>query len=819
MEKGITVKGTFYKKEKKKKFGQLGRFTLIPQKELNMKFEIYYEDSIVSNYEFATDKKGTLQLQTEDFYGKKIGAITPLLASDQIVDSIYSFALDRYYSPDFRLYDYWEQHMGLPLTDKEKQELEAKSIKLRPFEYMLSSVEVTAAKEYERYSRPPHSEMRFDYLDEWEYAQDVTYLYQSKDYDKRTQEAEKQYKNRLDETNTEEEFMQIMQNETGISGGIVSIPGKYYKDNTIPYIKYLGNIRFWSPQDIKTNNSHREGSSRDPNDLIIPYQMFPNAYTAADIVRSAMYRHNYNWAYWVQLMVVAGAYNPDSVPHPDKEYLKGKNSVKMTNFKEFVIRSDKPTREQFENLQSEWTRKGRALDNKMHYIRFYLGFLSQMVVSSIDDVDGFASEKFDAQISSGMHLGRSFPMNPNYVACMIPYEEGEEKKGIVPDLHTGSVKRYTSIQGYSESKQFYSPDYKDKQPNEKDFRRTLIWVPAAKSRDGKATIELCNSSVAKEISVNVEGYNNGTIYCSDLNILTRTLTDEQRVAADQQTTATLKKNPAMLAHCLKLINDGQKLYKEEEYTAAFEKFHDAAAMGEPTASYLTAVCCAYGQGTEKDSVKAFNLYRSAANSGVAAAIHQLATCYKDGTGTEKNNALALKWYTTAADSGYVRSMSMLAKSYEEGIFTEKNSAKAIEWYKKAVEKEEPYAMYKVARMYEHYDSVEGKKGKALRESETIKLFTRAAELGNAQAQMKLAECYGNGRYVKKNKKQRFEWLLHAANNGLLEAQEQVARCYEKGRGVKESDIKAYQYYKKAAEQGSELGKVKAQEYELLKFYK
>ena len=71
----------------------------------------------------------------------------------------------------------------LPLTDKEKREQEAKSIKLRPFEYMLSSVEVTAAKEHERYSRPPHSEMRFDYLDEWEYAQDVTYLRERK-YDR-----------------------------------------------------------------------------------------------------------------------------------------------------------------------------------------------------------------------------------------------------------------------------------------------------------------------------------------------------------------------------------------------------------------------------------------------------------------------------------------------------------------------------------------------------------------------------------------------------------------------------------------------------------
>jgi TPR repeat protein len=85
--------------------------------------------------------------------------------------------------------------------------------------------------------------------------------------------------------------------------------------------------------------------------------------------------------------------------------------------------------------------------------------------------------------------------------------------------------------------------------------------------------------------------------------------------------------------------------------------------------------------------------------------------------------------------------------------------------------------------------------------------------------MKLAEFYGNGRYVKKDKKKRFEWLQHAANNSLMEAQELVAECYEKGRGAEHNDKKAYQWYKRAAAQGSEYGKIKAKEFELFKFYR
>ena len=813
MEKGITIKGTFYKKQPKRTPGNVGEFILYPQCNHPTQFEISYKDSTITGYEFMTDENGIFQINAEDFYGRKIATLTPSVTGEQMQDSIFSFCLDRYYSPAFRLFDYWERHIGLPLTDKEKREQEAKSIRLRPFEYMLSPVEVTAAKEHERYSRPPHSEMRFDYLDEWEYAQDVTYLRERK-YDR--------YEGEVANSYNIESYSDSTINEPGAPGYINSI--KWGSGGN--FIKYINNTRFWNYNRLTTEATYEGGVAgslierQNPYFMMMPpvLKQFRNSYTAADVVRSAMYRHNYNWAYWVQLMVVAGEYNRDSIPHTDKEYIKGKLPQKMGNFKAFVIRSDIGTRKQFKNTIGDWTRKGHALDNKLQYAKFYLGFLSQMSLNTRGGVDGYDGYSIKNALYGRMTHPGAEPYHPNYVACMIPFEEGEERKGIVPELHVGGTKRYTSVQGYNESKQFYSPDYKGKQPSEKDFRRTLIWLPSAKASGGKATVELCNSSVAKNINVNVEGCNNGTIYGSDLNILTRTLSEEQKAAAEAMK-LTSQNNKEVYAHCLKVTNEGVALYREKEYARAFEKFYEAAALKHPAAMFYAGVCYTNGEGTEIDDKKAFNMFRAAANGKHIAAMHNLANCYMLGKGTKANNSLALKWYTTAADSGYVRSVSMLAKSYEDGIFTEKSPEKAIEWYNKAAEKDEPYAIYKIARYYEQKDSIDGKKGKALRESEAIELFTRAAELKNVQAQMKLAECYGNGRYVKKNKKQRFGWLLRAANNGHIEAQELVGECYEKGRGVKESDIKAYQYYKRAAEQGSELGKIKAKEYELFKFYK
>ena len=846
MEKGITVKGTFYKKSNYKERKKRGQWKLTEQPKVATKFEISYKDSTISAYDFSTDDKGEFQIRTADFYGKKIGALTPEITGDQMKDTVFAFALDRYYSPPFRLYNYWERHIGLPITDKEKREEEFKSLKLRPFEYMLSPVEVTAAKDYDAFSRPPHSEMRFDYLDEWEYAQDVTYLYLKSDYDLADEEQAAKF---LNEENLDIPY-------AGTKDAIfVNVPHEGHSA-TPPYIKYINSYRFYyymeytkqnfdsekersagssmhtitNPITLEKSNPHFGNSTphklpklptgSNPFDLRIPTQTFANAFTAADIVRSAMYRYNYNWAYWVQLMVVLGEYSSDSVPRPDGEYLKGKNPQKMGNFKEFVIRSDKATREQFDNTLSSWTRKGHAMDNKRNFMNLYKGFLSLTGVTAKEGVDGYSSADYNKALYQNIHKPKATLEHPNYVACMIPFEEGEELKGIVPELHIGGTKRYTSVQGYSESKQFYSPDYKGNQPNEKDFRRTLIWIPAAKSHDGKATVELCNSSVAKNITVNVEGYSNGTIYGSDLNIVTRTLTAAQRkLLAKNKEKGTIYKNPRLIAECLKIVNEGLKLYKEKEYKQAFENFYDAAALGHPTAMFYMGVCYTNGEGTEKDAVKAFRMFRGAANVGEVTSMHNLANCYANGSGTAANDSLAFKWYTAAADSGYVKSMTMLAKCYEEGMLTEKDSASAVKWYALAAEKEEPYALYKMGRHYERIDSINGLKKRATRKSPAVKYYTLSAALKNPHAQFKIAECHKTGRYFKKSKKMRFERLLHAANNGLMEAQEQVARCYEKGRGVKESDIKAYQYYKKAAAQGSTLGKIKAQEYELLKFYK
>ena len=258
---------------------------------------------------------------------------------------------------------------------------------------------------------------------------------------------------------------------------------------------------------------------------------FTGVMTAADVLRSAFWRHNYTWCYWMQAVVVKGEYNKDSVPQFDEEYIKGVDPEKMLSFKEIVIRTDAPIREKFDNNAVFWFKRGLNYSTKRrlnyNYSNFYDAFISYYYIMPRggDAVDGFpgvdvfcdkmgptmaafgTTSNGVPEVMSTNTVRSLFPRHPNYVACFIPYTEKERSTTLIPELHLKTAKRYTVLQGYSESKKFYSPDYSGLRPEgKKDVRRTLHWASQpAVNGDGKIEIELFNSSIGKHIKVDANG--------------------------------------------------------------------------------------------------------------------------------------------------------------------------------------------------------------------------------------------------------------------------------------------------------------------------
>ena len=109
-----------------------------------------------------------------------------------------------------------------------------------------------------------------------------------------------------------------------------------------------------------------------------------------------------------------------------------------------------------------------------------------------------------------------YPEHPNYVACFIPNnEEDKVTQGIIPELAVKTTRRYTRVQGYNKSKQFYSPDYTNNRPDEntKDYRRTLFWESSATvGEDGCITVELHNSGKENILNIDAIGTNKNSYY-------------------------------------------------------------------------------------------------------------------------------------------------------------------------------------------------------------------------------------------------------------------------------------------------------------------
>jgi hypothetical protein len=289
------------------------------------------------------------------------------------------------------------------------------------------------------------------------------------------------------------------------------------------------------------------------------HHAYENVLTAYEVLQSAFWRHNYNWAYWVKMIVPQGEYSSEEVPTEDKEYIKGKDPIKMMDFKEIVIRSDEPTLKQFRNEQ--WYGERSAFLNKGKFRSFYFGFLLRSSITPQDDkeIDGYpgnsifrnqmarrglkklkTGKRGDATSDTkkrkningidviDMETGvksyntdlifqqKMYPEHPNFVACFIP-NKGKEKLpgGLVPDIAVKSVRRYTCVQGYNRSKKFYSPNYSRNKPDEKtkDHRRTLLWIPDAEvGKVGCITFRLHNNSKESVLLLDVAGMNKDKFY-------------------------------------------------------------------------------------------------------------------------------------------------------------------------------------------------------------------------------------------------------------------------------------------------------------------
>ena len=103
------------------------------------------------------------------------------------------------------------------------------------------------------------------------------------------------------------------------------------------------------------------------------------------------------------------------------------------------------------------------------------------------------------------------------------------------------------------------------------------------------------------------------------------------------------------------------------------------------------------------------------------------------------------------------------------------------------------------------NEVKNNKNNAATVKKDFNWYLKAAEQGDAGAQLYVGLCYDGGIGAKKDKNKAFNWYLKAAEQNLAEAQCLVGICYKEGWGIEGNNKKAFEWFMKSAEQGNDRG--------------
>jgi len=157
--------------------------------------------------------------------------------------------------------------------------------------------------------------------------------------------------------------------------------------------------------------------------------------------------------------------------------------------------------------------------------------------------------------------------------------------------------------------------------------------------------------------------------------------------------------------------------------------------------------------------------------------HDLKKLYNDGCNHyemgEKSKAFTL--WKEAAEQGYTKAQHIVGFCCYWGIGTKKDKSLALGWYQKAAEKDYPQSICYLAGFYEH-----GVAGIECNTDEAVRLWKKAAKLGDKEAPFILGNLYYEGLYVEQDKKEAVLWYRMSAQRLNLKA---IKRMKELGEWI------------------------------------
>ncbi len=250
--------------------------------------------------------------------------------------------------------------------------------------------------------------------------------------------------------------------------------------------------------------------------------------------------------------------------------------------------------------------------------------------------------------------------------------------------------------------------------------------------------------------------------------------------------------------------------------ATTEQLRQAANNGDAKAQCVLGSRYYKGDRAPQDYKQAVQWYTKAANQGYAVAQYNLGVYYKNGYGVAQDYKQAVQWYTKAANQGLADAQYNLGLCYYKGEGVEEDCGAARYWFLQAEKKQDelPDGNYLNVLLLATSDCTPRKPTDPT--STTAPHTTTPTTTSTTQStsttsttpptkpQASAAELFAqadNYRYgrngVAKNAQKAVELYTQAANMGDAEAQLSLGYCYYMGEGVSENCRKAHEWLKKA----------------------
>jgi TPR repeat protein len=244
-----------------------------------------------------------------------------------------------------------------------------------------------------------------------------------------------------------------------------------------------------------------------------------------------------------------------------------------------------------------------------------------------------------------------------------------------------------------------------------------------------------------------------------------------------------------------LFEEGQRLYREQRFSEAAERWGRAALLQHaPSHAHAANMLCYGRPGLPKDLKRAFQFMSAGAALGCAHSKGLLGRCYVWGFGTAQDltRGLALGRESEAAGSCF--GQFAVGWCYRRGWGVVQDDQEAVRLWRLAAAQGHAVAQNNVAAMC--------REGKVIAQdfAEAVRLYSLAAAQGHADACNALGCMFEKGQGAEQNDAEAVRLYRLAAAQGHTDACNSLGKMFETGRGVAPNTEEAIRLYRLAAAQ-------------------